>query len=301
MMNEASPGFLVFKESVEGPILSPEAMGTYNLVALAEIRQEEKAVALQLLEKTIRKGDDPRVVDALIELQTEEATQVLTGLLARDPGFVTLRAGMRAWERFRQESALDAISRCIDSGNLELKELGLRVLGRLDAPMNPVLFRFLTDPVFDLRCAAKEALFFKYGLDRFDNLISSRVYHLSLGVTGSFERLYRDAAAQLIEMVHAIAEECAPFEMLDLSAGPTEVSPGIQRLWAAVDESDAPLNTDLLAALTDEETDYAVEYLTRAIQRGDMRVVPLLKGIDTPRSRLLVQVVEEELSSAEGL
>jgi len=288
--------FRAFKESVINPVSSREAMVSYNLAALAGIREDEKRQAFELLRETVADSDDPRVVDALLELRLDEGTKLVQEIVLEGAGYRTLRAAMRWWELRRSPESIDAIKRCVASSNVDLQSLSLKVLSRLEGAPNDLLFQCLYSPEFTLRQQAKEALLFKYKLDKFDNLISSPIYHLALGVTSSFEVLYLDSAKSLEEMIRAINSGKESLKSLGLFTTDFGVSDGVQAIWDAVEQSAQPIDFGLLKTLTNDELDYITEYLSRALERDDRRVVPLLKKLNTPRAQLTLSCVTDTQS-----
>ena len=133
-----SAHFRAFKESVINPVSSREAMVSYNLAALAGIREDEKRQAFELLREIVADSDDPRVVDALLELRLDEGTKLVQEIVLEGAGYRTLRAAMRWWELRRSPESIDAIKRCIASPNIDLQSLSLKVLARLEGAPDDV-------------------------------------------------------------------------------------------------------------------------------------------------------------------
>lgn len=288
---DPSPHFLAFQESVTQPIQSSAAMASYNLAALALIRDEELARALELLQTIAETSDDPRVVDALVALQTDKALGVLEALGRGQASFRTLRAAMRLWELGRRASARAGIATCLASSNSEVQTTTLTILGRLEGGPDEPLFDALRSTLFEVRQRAKDALFFKYQLDEFDNLIPSSVYHLSLGVASSFPALYEDAARELESLIEAIREGQTTMVDLREEGGDGTVSQAIQELWDAVDTLGEGLTPNVLEGLSDGELKYATEFLSRSLEGGGRHVVPRLQSLGTRRADLVLSCI----------
>ena len=282
-MSTHSPGFIRFRESVEDPVSNSAAMRAFNLSALLEIRDDEYRAAVELLRKPGEKGD-PRVVEALVAIGTDEAWAMLMKLLDGPPTVVTLTAAHLVWVERRAAEAIDALERCITRGEPDAQALALRTLGRVEMPLVDLALQALQSEHRTVRLAASEAILARLSLDGYDNIIGSPIYNLTLGIGSELLPMYVDAARSLSALAEKIEEGQSP-ESLGLVVENSGISSGVQSLWEAVDGT-APLDPGLVKRLTPGEADYAVEYLSRGIERGDVRVIPLLAAIGTRRAKL---------------
>jgi len=290
MTSVKSDAYQQFVASVEGNVGSFDALRSYDLAALQGIREDEHGAALDVLRNRCR-DDDPRVVSALLTLGTADAWQVLMGILTGEPSITVATAAHRVWEHRGAPEAVDALRACLNAPDTEVSSLAMRIVGRIDMPLLDHVKRGLYAAHFETRVAAVSTLLDRYGLEEYNNIVGSPVFHLALGVGSRLEPMFRDAADRLCSLLAEMDGGASP-QSLGLVVAKEPTRGPVQALVGALLHGHGVLERNLLVPLTPGERDYAVEFLSKAISRGDMRVLPLLKELGTPRANLALSCVE---------
>ncbi len=119
---------------------------------------------------------------------------------------------------------------------------------------------------------------------------------MGLGVTSPLSAVRHQAVAELREVIARLNAGETP-EALGLVVGDRGTSEAVDALIDGVNDPKAPLDAAMIEGLAPYERRYAVEFLSRALARGDERVTPLLEALDSPWAKLVLEAARTERSS----
>ncbi|MCA9566121.1 MAG: hypothetical protein KC561_21645, partial [Myxococcales bacterium] len=197
--------FLRFKEHLERGVTSKADLASLDLEALSQIKESERSDAEDLLKQRVKASvEDPRVIDALVQIGTESAWTVIDEAANNAPPITRLRALRRLSAAGRRQDILGdvaSIARNHDA-SMAAEEYLSALLDLASDEADDVMVDLLDKTTNrSVRTMVVTALFRRFDLDKYEEVATGPVWHLRMGLTAPFPSVRSQALDELRELI----------------------------------------------------------------------------------------------------
>jgi hypothetical protein len=284
-----SSSFDRFKESLDRGVTGRESLASLDLVALRELDDLEREKARQLLAQHLDDGD-PRIVDALAELDRPKAWADVERAFVNGWGSAKVHAAMYLWMRQRDPRVVPALRDLVKS-NPNAPTFVIEVLaalGRIEGTdADEAILEAFASTHLRVVGAAADVIFTRHKWDQYEHE-GAPIFTLRCGLTSSFPSV----RAQAMDELRALLQRKQAGEsdaQLGIVAGPLPArSPVLQELTRlAFQGTSQPVpDNQALDTLSGGERDWAIDLLLGRLEADDRRVIPALTHLGGERVRL---------------
>ncbi|HEY2743085.1 MAG TPA: HEAT repeat domain-containing protein, partial [Polyangia bacterium] len=266
-----------FVASLERGVTSREDLESLDLAALRQFDDVQRERARQLLTAKLSDGD-PRIVDALAELDTPKAWTDVERAFTSSWGSAQVHAAMWLWMRRRDPRVVPQL-RSLALSNPKAPTLVTEIvlaLERIDTnEADDAMVEILaTTNDAGVTSSTTDRIFVRHSWDQWDNP-GAPIFTMRCGLTSIFPSV---RAKALDELRALIAEQRAGKSDVQLgidSKGVQQRSPAMQQVFATAVDANAPIPPDAtLDQLQGGERDWGIDMLLGRLERGEARVLP---------------------------
>lgn len=280
-----SPAWDRFVASLD--IQSLDSFRSVDLAAIRELSDVEKEHARRLIVPMLEQGD-PRMVDALVEIDTPAALADVERAFVSGFGEAQVRAAEYLW-RARKDLRVVPVLRGVALQNPAATTVGTQIVGVLKQVGGDEADRALVDILAAapgvVASATVDALFGRLRFDDWEGVVGGKVQTLRWGLISLFPSVRNQAIDELRDLI-ARRRGGANDRQLGVDGAGGDRSASLERVVVAANDASQSVPHDALDAVTGGERDYATDVWIGRLEDGDSRAVAALKRLDTPRARL---------------
>lgn len=278
-----------FVESLERGVTSREDLESLDLAALRQFDDVQRERARQLLAPKIADGD-PRIVDALAELDTPKAWADVERAFTSSWGSAQVHAARWLWMRKRDPRVVPEL-RKLAADNPNAPTFVIEVvltLERVDTDeADDAMIEILANTKdAGVTSSTTDRIFVRHKWDQWE-YPASPIFTLRCGLTSIFPSVRSEAIGELRKLV---AEQRAGKDDSQLGVVGQELqqrSPTLEKVLALAFDDKAPIpDNTTLDQLTGGERDWGVDLLLGRLEQGDTRVIPGLQQLGGARVKL---------------
>ncbi len=278
-----------FVESVERGVTSRAELESFDLSALRQLDDVQRERARQLLAPKTADGD-PRVVDALAELDTPKACADVERAFTSSWGSAQIHAAMWLWMRNRDPRVVPQL-RSLAANNPKAPSFVTEIvlaLERIDSDeADDAMIEILaTTTDAGVTSSTTDRIFVRHKWDQWEHP-GSPIFTLRCGLTSIFPSVRAKAIDELRSLV---AQQRAGKDDRQLGVVGHELahrSPVSQQVVAVAFDDHAPIpDNTMLDQLQGGERDWAADILLGRLEQGDTRVIPRLQHLGGARVQL---------------
>lgn len=284
-----SPAWDRFVESLNRGVTSRADLEALDLAALRQLDDLERERARQLLAPKLSDGD-PRIVDALAELDTPKAWADVERAFTSSWGSAQIHAAMWLWMRKRDPRVVPQL-RSLALSNPKAPTFVTEIvlaLERIDTPEadDAMVDILATSTDAGITSATTDRIFVRHKWDQWENP-GLPIFTLRCGLTSIFPSV---RAAAVDELRNLIVQQRSGKDDSQLGIAGQQLaqkSPALQQVLAIAFDDKAPIPDDAtLDQLQGGEHDWAIDLLLGRLEQNDARVIPALQHLDGDRVRL---------------
>jgi hypothetical protein len=278
-----------FVDSLERGVTSRDDLASLDLAAVRQLDDLEKERARQLLAPKLSDGD-PRIVDALVEIDTPKAWADVESAFSSGLGSAQIHAAMWLWLRKKDPRVVKQL-RSLALSNPKAPSFVTEILLALERIETPEADDAMVDILAassdaGVTTAATDRIFVRHKWDQWEQP-GLPIFTLRSGLTSIFPSVRANAIAELRRL---IAEQRAGKDDAQLGIvgqAMAQKSAALQSVLAVAFDDKAPIpDNATLDQLQGGERDWATDLLLGRLEQSDARVVPALQHLGGERVRL---------------
>ena len=275
-----------FVESLDRGVTSRGDLESLDLAALRQFDDVQRERARQLLAPRIADGD-PRIIDALAELDTPKAWADVERAFASSWGSAQIHAGMWLWMRKRDPRVVPQL-RSLALNNPKAPSFVTEIvlaLERIDTVEadDAMIDVLATTSDSGVTSSTTDRIFVRHKWDQWEHP-GAPMFTLRCGLTSVFPSVRAKAVDELRSLV---AQQRAGKDDTQLGVVGQELaqrSPALEKVLAIAFDDKAPIpDNATLDQLQGGERDWAVDLMLGRLEQGDARVVPGLNHLGGDR------------------
>lgn len=276
-------------EALDAPIQAPSDLLQLDLKPIAVLDAGHKATLVAEIAARLGAGrDDPRLVDALVEIGSKAAWQQIEALAAAaEPSVSSARAARRLGVLRRDRRAVRWLAAALRSWTYVVEEAATGLYELDNNRADEALLEALAgrDEV-EIRRVLLDRLFVRHGLDAWQ-LAASPVWSARMAALSPWPSLRAEAIAVIGRWVRGARGGATP-QALGVAVPDVPPSAAMTALLKALRDPNATLDAGQLAILQGGERDWAVDLLGKALERGEFRAVAALHAVGGARAQMVL-------------
>ena len=287
-----SPALRAALDALDAPIRGPADLEAYNLDVLRALPQgsDRETFAAELRRRLAAGTDDPRLVDALIEVGGNRAFVDLAAIASGAMTVTATRAARRLAVIRRDRAMRQRLGELLATGGSFIVSEALAGLLEAGGDLaNPTIVAALAkQPSFEIRARLVEALFAQTGIGAFCH-VGSVAFTVELGVLSAFQTVRAEATRTLLGWVERLARG-ESLRAIGVEGPAPVISAAADALYDAIRSSAQPaLDESALDALAGGERAWIVDVIGGALEDGDPRAEAALRRLGGARAEAMLR------------